>query len=64
MVDPLFFILASGEKFNKSVLITPEIIEQVKACAELAPLHNPANLKGVDAIAKILPNVKVVSLCK
>jgi len=55
-------VVHGGEKFNKSVLITPEIIEQVKVCAELAPLHNPANLKGVDAIAKILPNVPQVAV--
>ncbi len=55
-------VVHGGEKFNKSVLITPEIIEQVKICAELAPLHNPANLKGVDAIAKILPNVPQVAV--
>ena len=55
-------VVHGGEKFNTSVLITPEIVEQVKICAELAPLHNPANLKGVDAVAKILPNVPQVAV--
>lgn len=55
-------VVHGGEKFNQSVLITPEIIEQVQSCSELAPLHNPANLKGVDAIAKILPCVPQVAV--
>ncbi len=55
-------VVHGGEKFSQSVLITPEIIEQVKVCSELAPLHNPANLKGVDAIAKILPDVPQVAV--
>ncbi len=55
-------VVHGGEKFSQSVVITPEIIEQVKACSELAPLHNPANLKGVDAIAKILPRVPQVAV--
>ncbi len=55
-------VVHGGEKFNQSVLITPEIIKQVQFCTELAPLHNPANLKGVDAIAKILPRVPQVAV--
>ena len=55
-------VVHGGEKFNQSVLITPEIIKQVQSCTELAPLHNPANLKGVDAIAKILPRVPQVAV--
>ena len=48
-------VVHGGEKFNKSVLITPEVKEMIIKCVELAPLHNPANLKGIDAIEKILP---------
>ena len=44
-----------GEKFSKSVLLTPEVMEQFAACNDLAPLHNPANIKGVNAVSKILP---------
>lgn len=44
-----------GEKFAESVLITPEVIEAFKACSDLAPLHNPANLKGVDAVSELMP---------
>lgn len=55
-------LVHGGEKFNASVVITPEVIEKVKECTDLAPLHNPANLKGVDAITKILPNVPQVGV--
>ena len=44
-----------GEKFAESVVITPEVIEAFKECSELAPLHNPANLKGVDAVSELMP---------
>ena len=52
----------AGEKFSKSVLLTPEVLEAFTACNDLAPLHNPANLKGVDAIKAILPNVPQVGV--
>lgn len=55
-------VVHGGERFCKSELITDEIIAQVKLCAELAPLHNTANLKGVEAIQKILPNVPQVAV--
>ncbi len=55
-------LVHGGEKFNSSVVITPEVIKQMEACTELAPLHNPANLKGVAAITKILPNVPQVGV--
>lgn len=55
-------LVHGGEKFNTSVVITPEVIKQMEACTDLAPLHNPANLKGVAAITKILPNVPQVGV--
>ncbi len=55
-------VVHGGEKFNKSVLIDDEVIESIKQCAELAPLHNPANLKGIDAIKRTLPNVPQVAV--
>ena len=55
-------LVHGGEKFNTSVVITPEVIKQMEACTELAPLHNPANLKGVAAITKILPDVPQVGV--
>lgn len=55
-------LVHGGEKFNTSVVITPEVIEKMQECTDLAPLHNPANLKGVAAITKILPNVPQVGV--
>ena len=51
-----------GEKFNKSVLLTPEVMEAFAACNDLAPLHNPANIKGVDAVKALLPNIPQVGV--
>ena len=51
-----------GEKFAKSVVITPEVIEAFKACSDLAPLHNPANLKGVDAVSELMPALPQVGV--
>ena len=51
-----------GEKFSESVLLTKEVLDAFIACNDLAPLHNPANLKGVHAIDAILPNVPSNSL--
>lgn len=44
-----------GEKFNKSVRITPEVMRDFAACNDLAPLHNPANIKGIDAVTALMP---------
>ncbi len=55
-------VVHGAEKFNKSVLITPEVIEQVKACYDLAPLHNPANITGIEAIQAIMPDVPQVAV--
>jgi acetate kinase len=50
-------VVHGGEKFSGSVLITQEIIDKVEECIDLAPLHNPANLKGIYAMQKLLPEV-------
>ena len=55
-------VVHGGEKFNKSVLITPEVKEMIVKCFELAPLHNPANLKGIEAIEQALPGVPQVAV--
>ena len=55
-------VVHGGEKFNKSVLITPEVKEMIIKCIELAPLHNPANLKGIEAIEQALPGVPQVAV--
>ncbi len=55
-------LVHGGEKFNSSVLITDEVIKEVEECSDLAPLHNPANLKGVRTISTVLPNVPQVAV--
>ena len=50
------------EYFNKSVLITPEVIEKVKECYPVAPLHNPANITGIEAVLDLLPGVPQVAV--
>lgn len=51
-----------GEKFNKSVLLTPEVMKEFAACNDLAPLHNPANIKGVNAVKALLPTIPQVGV--
>lgn len=51
-----------GERFNKSVVLTPEVMEAFARCNDLAPLHNPANIKGVNAVKEILPNLPQVGV--
>ena len=51
-----------GEKFSESVIITPEVIEAFTACSDLAPLHNPANLKGVNAVSELMPGLPQVGV--
>lgn len=53
-------VVHGGEKFNTSVLITNEVIKEMEECIELAPLHNPPNLKGIEAMQALLPNVAQV----
>jgi acetate kinase len=55
-------VVHGGEKFNKSVLITDEVKQMVVECSDLAPLHNPANLKGIAAIEQTLPGVPQVGV--
>ncbi|EGJ70784.1 Acetate kinase [Bacteroides coprosuis DSM 18011] len=55
-------IVHGGEKFNQSVIINDEVIRQVEQCSDLAPLHNPANLKGVATISKLLPKISQVGV--
>ena len=51
-----------GEKFNKSVLLTDEVLKVFEACSDLAPLHNPANLKGVKAVSELMPGLPQVGV--
>ena len=55
-------IVHGGEKFTSSVIINDEVIEAIKECSELAPLHNPANLIGVDACMALMPGTPMVAV--
>jgi acetate kinase len=55
-------VVHGGEKFACSVLITPEVIAKVEECSDLAPLHNPANLKGIRAMEEILPGIPQIAV--
>ena len=55
-------IVHGGEKFSDSVLITDEVIEGIKECSDLAPLHNPAAILGIEACKKVVPNMKMVAV--
>ena len=50
------------DKFSNSVLITPEVIEKVKECYTVAPLHNPANITGIEAVTELMPSVPQVAV--
>lgn len=55
-------VVHGAEEFSKSVLITDEVIRKVKDCYDLAPLHNPANIIGIEAITALMPNVPQVGV--
>jgi acetate kinase len=55
-------VVHGGEEFACSTIITDEVIEAVVKCTDLAPLHNPANLIGIDACKQIMPNVPMVGV--
>lgn len=55
-------VVHGGEKFANSVLITEEVINAIKECIELAPLHNPPNIIGIEACQELLPNVPMVAV--
>ena len=50
-------VLHGGDKFTKSVLITPEVLDTFRSVVDLGPLHMPANIMGIEAAQKVLPNV-------
>ena len=53
-------VVHGGENFNKPALVNAQVIKGIKKCSAIAPLHNPANLAGILATAKLLPGVKQV----
>ena len=55
-------VVHGGEYFQESVEITPEVIEIIKKCAPLAPIHNPANLIGILAAQEVLPTLPHVAV--
>ncbi|MDZ7741976.1 MAG: acetate kinase [Bacteroidota bacterium] len=55
-------VVHGGEKFNSSVRITGEVIKKMEECIDLAPLHNPPNLKGIYSMKALLPNVPQVGV--
>lgn len=55
-------VVHGGEKFSESVVITDEVIKAIEDVSDLAPLHNPANLTGIKAFQKALPNIKGVAV--
>ncbi|GEO78784.1 acetate kinase [Companilactobacillus mindensis DSM 14500] len=51
-------VVAGGQVFKSAVEVTPEVLEQIKALSNFAPLHNPMEAQGIATMAKTLPNVK------
>ena len=55
-------VVHGGEKFNKSVIIDSEALKTFKELSNLAPLHNPPNIMGIEAAMKLLPNIPHVAI--
>ncbi|MGE5316859.1 MAG: acetate/propionate family kinase, partial [Chloroflexota bacterium] len=55
-------VVHAGERFKGSVYITKEVIEALEECIDLAPLHNPPNLKGIYSITNLLPKIPQVGV--
>ena len=55
-------LVHGGEKINKSVVITDEVIDVLKECIDLAPLHNPAGIIGIEACKKVMPGKPMVGV--
>ena len=55
-------VLHGGEKYSDSVLITDEVIQDIKDLTKLGPLHHPGNLAGIEALKKVLPKVPMVAV--
>ena len=55
-------IVQGAEKFDKPVLITEKVIKEIEECGELAPLHNPAAILGINACKNIVPNMPMVAV--
>ncbi len=55
-------VVHGGEKFSESVLITEDVKDKIRECYAIAPLHNPANMTGIEAITALMPNVPQVGV--
>jgi acetate kinase len=55
-------VVNGGESYKESVLINNDVKKNIEACIELAPLHNPANLKGILSVEKLIPGVPQVAV--
>ncbi len=55
-------VVHGGEKFTTSAVINDDVIEAIRECNDLAPLHNPANLIGIDACRELMPGVPMVAV--
>lgn len=55
-------VVHGGERFNSSVRITDEVVDMLVECIDLAPLHNPPNLKGIYAIQELMPHTPQVGV--
>ena len=55
-------VVHGGEAFSSSVLISEEVMAEIRACIDYAPLHNPPNLKGINAVKSLLPDVPQVAV--
>lgn len=55
-------VVHGGEKFSQSVLINDEVMEAIKGCISLAPLHNPPNITGIEACMEIMPHKPMVAV--
>jgi len=55
-------VVHGGDKYSGSVIITDKVIEDITECSELAPLHNPAHLLGINAIREVLPKVPMIAV--
>ncbi|MDD4188741.1 MAG: acetate kinase, partial [Eubacteriales bacterium] len=55
-------VVHGGEKFKDSVVVNEEVLQAIRDCSELAPLHNPANITGIEACQRLMPDKRNVAV--
>jgi len=55
-------VVHGGERFTASTVVTDEVVEEIRNCISLAPLHNPAAILGIEACKNLMPNAKMVTV--